>query len=98
MVYKAPDYFLAGLIAPLVENDNSIIDECDDEMKNCLNSRYAYVVQKEGVSTIAQIKELIDGFEKGGTHLDAMSLYSAWYDAKKKAHKILVVYSRTFVK
>lgn len=95
---KAQDHFLAGLIAPLIEDNPSIVDECHNEIRDYFNSTYTQGVHMEGTSTLAHIKELIAGFEKGGTRSDVGGLYEAWYTSKRKAHSVLVVYSGSFVK
>lgn len=90
---KAPEHFLIGLIAPLVDEDNSILYECNDELKGYFDPNYTHGMQVEGVSTIAHVKELITGFEKGTKHFDVGYLYSAWYEARRTARATLIVYS-----
>ena len=95
---RAPEHFLAGLIAPLVEKDESIIYECNDELKDYFNSSYTHGVQLDGVSTIGQIKEIISGFRKGKVPPESRFLYDVWRSAEKEAHRILDVNSGGYVK
>ncbi|HBC70821.1 TPA: hypothetical protein DCZ46_02585 [Candidatus Campbellbacteria bacterium] len=90
---KAPEHFLAGLIAPLVEEDNSILYECNDELKGYFNPNYAHGMQIEGLSTIAHVKELTKGFEKGINSFDTGHLYTTWDEARRNARATLIVYS-----
>ncbi|HAS84876.1 MAG TPA: hypothetical protein DCS23_02250 [Candidatus Yonathbacteria bacterium] len=90
---KAPEHFLAGLIAPLIEEDESILYECNDELRDYFSSSYAHGIQMEGISTIDQVKELINGFEKGTKPFEAGYLYTSWYDAKMIACANIDTYS-----
>ncbi|OIP65148.1 MAG: hypothetical protein CO060_02875 [Candidatus Yonathbacteria bacterium CG_4_9_14_0_2_um_filter_43_16] len=94
---KAPEHFLAGLIAPLVEQDESILCECNDELRDYFNSSYTHGIQMDEVSTIEQVKELIKGFEKGTKHLEARYLYAVWYESRRSARLTLTTYSDKYV-
>lgn len=89
---KAPEHFLAGLIASLVEEDKSILYECNEEIKGYFNPDYAHGLQIEGLSTIAHVNELIKGFEKGTKSFDVRHLYTVWDEARRTARATLIVY------